>query len=450
MAVSISYNSQSLSPQLGKVRFSEAYDRVTFSGQFAVAPGSLGGVLDALNKWDKALNITSAGFTRNYSISTNAVAIRTVAEKVGSALDSTGNFRVAFTAIVERRADASGDNGWREWSATCAETEQGVKVLTVSALVTADSGGQALANAEADIDTQAAGFMSLFSLTAAELEEPTTTLQDLDRHNNIVRITKTWAELFEAVNQATDGDTESRNANLVFTRWEIEEQVQEERGSAIDVPVRFYNLRWGCLFKKGFSLDSATIEGALLAIVVKRLLSQFGEVSDPVLVGSSAIRISSTLNSASASWTFRVAGAGLLFHSEVLELDMALTQFVKVHDGEDFTGEIVSAGAQGVIVQNVTVIEQDAPPGIPAAPLLAGFGEGLQLVLAHVNVQRASQTAGRTVGLAASSARSALDNSAVFRLTWHLRKQPQNSPLANRVTGVRGQITPRDLLLIEG
>lgn len=440
MSISISYNGQSLTPTLGKIRYSETVDKATFQVDFYTAASGLAALLDALNDWDQDLSITSGDFTRSYSVDSNtAVAIRTTAAKAGHMMDATdgSKVRVTFTAIVERIADTSGDNYWREWSCTVAENEQGANVLTMKALVTAGGGNSAQDNYDAQASTRVGVFMTALGLSSSDFEDPNTTYEEIDRHQHITLVTSTYVQLYETVSKIDSGDSESKDTSTVFVDWDIDEITQEERGHD-QGQVKLYRVRWGARVKLSASLTKSQIEADFLGIVIKRLQTQFGETSTPTLIGNSQVSISSTKQIVRGDWQFRVsADGGLISFIETVTLRLSVAFFDKYTDGKDFTGDLASPGLMGTLIQEVTVTQEDATPDLPPAPVLTGFG-GARLGLVELEEIRGEGRDGRDIGQGSYKTRAAVENhQARFIATYEITREPENSPLGGKVSGVK-------------
>ncbi len=439
MSVAITYNGTSPGTPAGKIRYSESYDRAVFSGEFYMDPSNYATKIDSLNEWDGTLSITSGNWSRSFNVSSNAVATRATCEKIGTPVDGTGLIKVRLTVLVERHADKSGDNGWREWSFNCQENEQGQKIITINAVVTATSGNSAKDNLDAYIATVQTAALTLFGLTASDIETPATVIRDVDRHTNILKVQRTITQLFETVNKADSGGSESKDTTAIFTDWEVTLRSIEEQGHD-EGAVRMYTVRWESLVSLGQNVTKEQIEADFAALVIKRLKSsnQFNEDADLVLIGNTEVRISSSRGRVGATWTFRALQGTLISYVEEIELDLTVMEFLKNHSGVDFEGEFFSPGLQGDIIQTVTVVEQDGTPGAPPAPTLVGFGEDLSLGLKRLNMRKGTTNAGRAVGLGTNASRAAVDTAVVFRYTWGIRKRPSNSPLGDRISGVKG------------
>ena len=437
MTVSVTYNGTSPGTPAGKIRYSEAYDRAVFSGDFYMDPNDYAAKVDSLNEWDGILAITSGNWSRSFDVTSNAVALRSTLEKLGSPIDSGSLIKVRLTVIVERIADNAGDFGWREWSANLAEDEQGAKTLTITALVTATAGATALENFDTRIASIQTGFLALHGLVLADMEEPATVFRDNDRFNNIVRVERRLVQLFEIANVADAGGSETKETTAIFTDWEVRLVTQEEQGHE-DGPTKLYTCRWASLVALGTNITREDIEGRFAALVIKRLKTVFGEGTDLVLMGSAEVNISTTKGVIGATWVFRVLGGTVVSFVEELEVDITVMQFIKNHSGIDFEGEFFSPGIQGVIIQTVTVVEQNGLPDTPGAPILLGFGAGVGLGLLRAQVRKGVVNVGREIGLGSNVTVAAQDTAVVFRYTWGLRRPPSNSPLENVVSGVRG------------
>lgn len=435
MSVTITYNGYALPIQLGKINFHREYARCTFSTEFAIAPSGVAAAMDTLKIWDQTFSIVTSNWSESFSITTNAVAIRSNVDKAGTTLDSRGRQRLRLTIIVELYADRAGDSGFREWSASCDTNEQGRRVVTVEGVVTGTNGATAKANFDSGIATRENAFLTLYGGT---YEAPATVHNGLDRNNNILHFRRTHAELLEVYNRTTSGGTDQRNTDLLFVSWNIQRATVNERGSA-DPGVRYYRVSWGARLKSGVSSPISALETELVAIVIKRLKSQFSETGTLAIVGEDTINYTSTQQEAAASWVFRVAQSPTVSYREVLSAPFQLATTEKVMDGQDHTVEMHSAGALMEVHQDVTHVMEGALPPTPPPPVIAGdFAEGTELVLKSAVPSYTIDYIGRTLGHGDNASQQVVQHTLSWQAVWQVRKPPSNTPLRREVSGLKG------------
>lgn len=439
MSVAISYNGYSLPIQLGKVSFDRGYGRATFSAEFAIPASSVESAISTLKIWDQEFIINTDNWDFTANLSTNATALRSSVVKVGTTLDSRGRQRLRLTVIMDLWADRGGDGYFREWTATISTDEQGRSTVVIEGAVTKGGGSTAVENYNAGIAAKESGFLTIAGGT---YETPAEVLAPIDRNNAELRFRRTSVELLETVNLADAAATETRNTNIIFTSWRIERSTVNEKGND-DPNVKLYRLTWGAKLKQGYGGVISVLEADIVALVIKRLKSQFSETGDLAIIGTDSIGYSSTGQEASASWILRVANSSTVSYAESVEMPQELLTWLKVMDGNDNTVELYSPGIVTEINQIVSHVMENQQPPIPQPPMIAGdFGPGARLWLKRVVPKYYEPTrVGRSIGLGDNATAPALDYKLEYTATFVLRVPPQNTPTRAQVTGPKGDLS---------
>lgn len=440
MAVSITYNSQSLANQISRISFQRDKAQAVLSVEFAPAAGDVETVVAALKKWDKTLVISSGGWSQTYKLNDTSGAIgyvtcRTSVEKAGSVLDSSGRKRLRFTAIIELQS--VDDDGFRDWSAICETDVQGRKTVTITGIVT----GQGSTSAQDNFDTNIASIEGAFlTLYGGTYEQPVTLQEDVDRHNGRFRFTRVHAELLETVNQYSDpggGLAENRDSDIRFVNWDIRRTRVLDRGRN-HPHVSFYTVSWSAVLAKGKTGFTAQYDGALRALVIKRLKAQFG-VSSKLVLRQDDVTYSSTRQSAGATWTARVVGGSTISYVETLRTPFKLADYDKVMSGNDFEVEPYSPGLIGEVIQKVEHITQDAAPPIPPAPVIAGLLADAKLVMLEMDPEWSSTNVGKAEGANNEVTAEAVDHTLKYTARFVIRKRPSVTDVESVPQGARGK-----------
>lgn len=440
MSVVITYNGYTLPIPLGKFTFRELKDSAQFSSEFAIDPANVSSAIDSLQPDDKAFTIltTIGSFSRSFTLATNAVALVVDVQKVGNALDSQGRQKLRFSVNIEKQdlTRASGEDGFREYFVTADTNVVGLKTVTFEGLVTAAGA----TGAESNFDTNIAGIESAF-LTAfgGVYEDPDEQKRFLRRDlDTLLSFRRIHVQLAEAVNSLDAGDSETRDAQLHFTTWEITQETLNEKGND-DPNVREYSVTFGVLVNIAKTFDQTVAEQTILGLILKRLKSQFGE--DGVIpIGTNQVRFSSTNRTAGGVYRFRAnQGDVTVNFVETVILDVAFARGEKVLNGRDFEGQLWSPGLSGKITQIVLHKMQGTPPPVPPAPVLAGgFPDGTILVAETRQIVAGSTNVGRgDVGIGSNTGEQVVDYENTFTTVWIIHTPPQNIEIPT-VTGVEG------------
>jgi hypothetical protein len=441
MAVSITYNSQALANQIGRLSFQRTKTQATLSVEFAPDASNVETVIAALQKWDKDLVISTTGWSQTFKLNDTSSAVafvscRTAVDKTGSVLDSSGRKRLRFTAILELQ-DVD-DDGFMDWAASCEEDVQGRKTVTVTGLVTAKNSANAKTQFEADIATIEGAFLTLYGGT---YEQPYTVHDGMDRYKGRFQFARVHTQLLETVNQYSDtgsGDVENLDTDIRFVSWGIRRTTVMERGND-DAHVSFYSIRWGAVLAAGKTGIISQYDAGIRALVIKRLRDQFGDTGKLVLRNDD-VDYSSTDQSCSANWIARVVGGTTVSYSETIRMPLKLADYDKVMSGGDFDIEPYSPGMMGEIIQTVEHVSQDVVPPIPPAPLIGGLAIGAKLVLLELDPEWGSVNLGRDDGGdGTNSVATAIDYSLKCIARYAIRKPPGFTPIESVPQGARGK-----------
>lgn len=356
----VTYNSLLLPNQMSKVRMEQTSKQVRFTATFAIAPSALDATLATLRDYDKSLTVLD----KTYSITTNAISLRTTVEKQGSDLDSVGRQRLTFSVIVRLIDEKVGDDGIEEFSADCFENAQGRKEIIVKGSVTYNASGSATTNFDDNIATLEATFRTLFGGT---YNPPSRVQGENDRHDNFLAFSSRQIELLELVN-VYDG-SETLNPGVIFTRWNHRRSRVLDKGHN-DPNVEIISVSFECEFIQGFATGRATLQTDIAALVIKRLFEQFN--ADAVVLINEDEGFSSTEQGAAATWLFRIDnGPQFLSFSEVIADELLYGSTRKVQDRQALTAVVASPGASMVLIQTVVATFAGAPPGDPPPPAIS-------------------------------------------------------------------------------
>lgn len=356
----VTYNGLLLPNQMSKVRMEQTSKQVRFTATFAIAPSALDATLATLRDYDKSLTVLD----KTYTVTTNAVSLRTTVEKQGSDLDSVGRQRLTFTVSVRLIDAKAGDDGIEEFSADCFENAQGRKEIIVKGSVTYNASGSATTNFNDNIATLEASFVTLFG---GVYNPPSRVQSEVDRHDNFLAFSSRQIELLELVN-VYDG-SETLNPGVIFTRWNHRRSRILDKGHN-DPNVELISVSFECEFIQGFATGRTTLQTDIAALVIKRLLSQFS--ADSVVLVNEDEGFSSTEQAAAATWVFRINnGPQFLSFNEVLADELIYGTTRKVQDKQALTAVVHSPGASMVIVQTVIAVYAGALPGDPPPPAIA-------------------------------------------------------------------------------
>lgn len=436
MAVSITYNSQSLANQIGRISFQRDKGQAVFSIEFAPASSDVESVITALKKWDKTLVISTANWSQTFKLNDNSGALayvtcRTSVEKAGiSALDNTGRKRLRFTAIIELQS--VDDDGFRDWSADCDTDAQGRKVVTVTGVVTGSGSTSAKDQFENNIAAIENAYLTLWGGT---YEKPVTRVASVDRYTGRHVFSRTHVQLLE-VNNVKSSGTESRDTDIIFPTFSIRRSTQLERGRA-HPHVKFFAVRWSATFSVGKTGIISLWDTTIRALLVARINSQFGNSRSLVMV-QDEIDYSSTEQSASGQWVVRAAGGDTVSYVEEIEAPFKVADYDQVMNGVDFNVEAYGAGIIMEIIQNVVHVQQGSAPPIPPAPIVSGLVAGAKLVLLEGTPKWGSTRRGVSSGSGGDTVDEVEDHTLTWKARYVVRKKPEGSPVPRPPSGAKG------------
>lgn len=439
MSVSISYNGYSIPLPLGKFQFRELKDSARFSTDFAIPPGDVATAVAALEPDDKSFSIstTAGGFSRAFTLATNAVALVAEVEKVGSPLDSEGLQKLRFSVVIEKQdlTRAAGEAGFREYFVTADLNPNGLKVISIEGIVTSTGATGAETNYDNNIDTIANAFLTAFGgVYESPLEQKKFLRRNLD---TLLSFRREYVQLAEEFNKLVAG-VDTLDTQILFTKFVVVEETVNEKGND-DPNLKTYAIEWGATLHKSKSFSKSEVEENILGLVLKRLTSDFGE--SVILIGSNQISWSRTNLQAGARWLFRADQGGVTINFvETIIQDILFAQSEKLLNGRPFEGQMWSAGLSGKITQVVEHTTQDAPPEVPSPPVLAGgFPAGAKLVAESRQIVEGSTNVGRSVGSGGSEGRTTVDYTRTFTTVWNIHVPPEDVQIAD-VAGVVGDL----------
>jgi len=383
VTISIVYNSYTITEamQLGKMRFSEGYDKVTLVVEFVLEADTAAALTTACNTaraaltaWDASLVFTFGGtwHTYNPTAGTNTGFLhRPTLEEVGSDLDTETSRHYRWTCVVEKPA---GDGGRRSANVLVAWDEYRRRKVILSAVYTATSAGSAYANATTNGPTWAGTILSDLSITNTDRAAETVEYEHQNKLAATYRLE--YDEQIEADSAA------GHAAGVIGSRLEFQVDMPAEIGTSPLVPVSEFppaivTAEYSGTLVTGSWPDGDSARtmyfGTIRPWLLARVRTVLGLDTGPMGGGLYATAGGETFRASRSTGYFSGRVTMLLGGNNPVESyveriaqegDVGIAA-EKLYDGKDHTWAEWGIGAELFATQVVVIKQRDSLPGDP-------------------------------------------------------------------------------------
>lgn len=393
MAITVSYNGESLPNVYGSYQFSHDYRSFTFSCNFQVDGSSAANLISQCNDIEEKLRepfedlVVGFGGANDYSLShddnTYLLSSPEISIIDDNNTETTRTYNFKVTAFLP--ADKSGFNFRREASFDIKKDQAGKRMVVFSLTYTAGDSSSSLENFDAHAETYCESVLG--NLDPAGAFEIVAINRSTEHEQKITQGSIAYKEVIDAETKGTFNTSAIVGMSVDYsTSFEREIGLSETAPELVQIPGTSVNIRFSASVDKDQVASDADFEAIYRTQVKPWIiehsfavlgLGNFAEAGASAIITAdphSHNRSNSTI-SGSISFLAPNSLTQIISLSEVITEEEDLGQtLIKLWDRKNYTYSKWEMGAERGVIRNISVRQLTAP-----VTFITPLGEGLVL-----------------------------------------------------------------------
>jgi hypothetical protein len=385
MAVTVTYNSESLPKIVGAFSLQESYEEIGFSCTFLVESSSASSLTSSCNSIEEKLREPFESLTINfgggaaYSFSHNdntCLNSKASFSKSGGDTNTETSRMYSFSFSAGLPADKSGFNFRRRGDFSISKTANGQRVVRFDLEYTASS--SPVKNSEENFEEQAETYATsvLSDLFSGVTFDRVEIAKSTDQEKKVTSGSIRYIEIFEAESSVATNDP---NLKVVKSSYNIDrgQRIGVSSGGYVVVPMTRISLGYSAeVVKENFATNDLVHQYYLDNIkpfliqraIVNLNLENISNTSSSVIVESDSLSIDPVSFSLSGSMSLLAPSSA----TDIIQLQETIKEelstgivFQKLWDGRDFSHSAYHTGSDLVITRVTSVTQLSSAPSFP-------------------------------------------------------------------------------------